>query len=284
MSAHRTLLHKLNHFRGIRFEHRPGNQVSTNPAKDFGPIADDYAFFETHSTEAEQDSRAYVERLGHIAPADGPIRLLDFGCGSGTFTARFLEQAGWPPARLRLTLVEPVESARRQALARLAHSSGNPIIDSAALPNGMTGSFDIILANHVLYYVPQLGSQLSALIDALASAGAFVAAIAPRANALIQFWITGFRLLGREIPYHMSEDVEFALRQLGTAYQKQQVAYELAFPDTEENRMRIIRFLLADHLAQIPRRPLLDLFDQYANSGWIKIRTASDHFTIRSGC
>jgi hypothetical protein len=30
--------------------------MSKNPAKDFGPIADDYAFFETHATEAEQDA------------------------------------------------------------------------------------------------------------------------------------------------------------------------------------------------------------------------------------
>ena len=31
--------------------------MSTNPAKDFGPIAEDYAFFEAHATEAEQDAR-----------------------------------------------------------------------------------------------------------------------------------------------------------------------------------------------------------------------------------
>lgn len=39
--------------------------MSKNPAKDFGPIADDYAFFETHATEAEQDVRAYGERLAY---------------------------------------------------------------------------------------------------------------------------------------------------------------------------------------------------------------------------
>ena len=72
--------------------------MSKNPAKDFGPIADDYAFFESHATQAEQDSRAYMERLAGIVPAEGTIRLLDFGCGSGTFTACFLQQASWPRA------------------------------------------------------------------------------------------------------------------------------------------------------------------------------------------
>lgn len=267
--------------------------MSKDPAKDFGPIADDYAFFEAHATEAEQDARAYVERLAPIVPAEGPIRLLDFGCGSGSFTARFLQHASWAAARLQLTLVEPVESARRQAVARLAPFSGRPIIDSATLPEGTTDGFDIVLSNHVLYYVRDLKSQLAALIAALSprgvfesagvfeSGGVFVTAIAPRENALIEFWTSAFRSLGREIPYNIAEDVESALEQLGALYQKQPAAYELAFPDTEENRMRILRFLLADYLPQPPHRPLLDLFDRYANAGWIEIRTSCDHFTIR---
>jgi SAM-dependent methyltransferase len=82
-----------------------------NPEKDFGPIADDYAFFENHATEAEQDARAYLDRLRDVVPSEGVLRMLDFGCGTGTFTAQFLQRAGWPPERLQLTLVDPVESA-----------------------------------------------------------------------------------------------------------------------------------------------------------------------------
>jgi SAM-dependent methyltransferase len=256
------------------------NSMSENPAKDFGPIAEDYAFFEAQATEPEQDARAYVERLAGAVPAQGAIRLLDYGCGSGAFTVRLLRQAGWPPARLRLTLVEPVESARRQARARLAGYTEHPVVESAALPHGAAASFDVVLANHVLYYVPELREQLAALIAALSPAGVFVTAIAARANALVEFWIAGFRLLGREAPYNTSEDVEAGLRALGAAYQKQEVPYELSFPDTEENRMRILRFLLAEHLAQMPLRTLLDLFDRYSHSGRIEIQTASDHYTV----
>src|SRR5262245_41531887 len=258
-----------------------GEPMGENPAKDFGPIADDYAFFETHATEAEHDCRAYVERLAGLVPAAGPIRLLDFGCGSGTFTARFLHQAGWPLARVRLTLVEPVEPARRQAVARLAGNTDHPLIDAATLPGGIAASFDVVLANHVFYYVPELRSRLARLIEALSSSGIFVTAIAPRTNVLIGFWIAGFRSLGREIPYNTSEDVEAALRELGADYQKQQIPYELTFLDTQENRMRILRFLLADHLAHMPQRPLLDMFEEHSHGGRIVIRTASDHFTIR---
>jgi trans-aconitate methyltransferase len=256
--------------------------MSKNPAKDFGPIAGDYTFFETHATESQQDSRAYVEQLADTLPASGTIRMLDFGCGSGTFTARFLEQARWPAARLLLTLVEPVESARRQAVARLARYSQSPVLDSATLPGQTLGNFDVVLANHVLYYVPELHAHLARLINSVAKAGVFVTAIAPRTNALIEFWIAGFRSVGKDIPYNTSEDVEAGLQRLGADFQKHHVDYELTFPDTEENRTRIIRFLLAEHLTQIPLGPLLDLFDRYARSGSIKIQTASDHFTIRS--
>jgi hypothetical protein len=76
--------------------------------------------------------------------------------------------------------------------------------------------------------------------------------------------------------------VEADLRAVGAAFQKQEVAYQLVFPDTEGNRMRILRFLLTEHLAQMSLRPLLDLFDRYTHAGQIEIRTASDHFTIQS--
>jgi SAM-dependent methyltransferase len=256
--------------------------MSKNPAKDFGAIADDYVFFESHATQAEHDARAYVDRLAGIVPVEGPIRLLDFGCGSGSFTARFLHGASWPRERLQLTLVEPAASVRGQAVARLAGFTQTPVVDSATLPSGTNAGHDVVLANQVFYYVPELHNQLARLVDALAPAGAFVTALAARTNKLIEFWITGFRLLGQEIPYNTAEDVEIGLQQIGAVYLKQQVAYELTFPDTEENRMRILRFLLADHLTHMPQRPLLDLFDQYAQSGLITIRTASDHFTIRA--
>ena len=257
--------------------------MSKDPGKDFGPIADDYAFFEVHATEAEQDARAFAADLAGLAPAGGTIRLLDFGCGSGSFTARLIEQAGWAPEQLRLTLVEPGESARRQAEARLGGFSRSPVAVSAELPAGRDARFDVVLANHVFYYVPELTAHLAKLIGLLSPSGLFLAAIAGRANALLEIWEVGFGSVGREVPYHAAEDVEAALQELGAAYRKEQVPYELTFPDTEENRMKILRFLLGEHLPRMPLRPLMDLFDRHARGGRIQIRTASEHFVIRAG-
>ncbi len=256
--------------------------MSKQPAKDFGPIADDYAFFETHTTEAAKDARAYAERLEKLIPATGSIRMLDFGCGSGNFTERFLTLVDWSPQRLELTLVEPVDLWRQSAVERLSKYTTKPIANAATLPKDAVACFDVILANHCLYYVTDLRGQLERLIGALSKSGVFVAAIAAMSNSLMEVWTVGFGLLGIEIPYYSSEDVETTLKELDADYDKRPVAYELKFADTEENRLRILRFLLADHLASMPQQPLLDVFDRYRLDGQIVIRTGSDHYTIRA--
>lgn len=255
--------------------------MDTNAAKDFDSIADDYVFFERHATEAQEDAGVYLRQVAGIATTSGAVRMLDFGCGSGAFTMRFLELTGWAPDRLQLTLVDPAVSVRRQALARLAPFTAAPIADSDGLPCDLGEGFDVVLSNHALYYVTDLEGTLSRLIGALAPTGVLLAAVAARTNALIEFWIAGFKLMGREVPYNTSEDVERVLQALGANYAKRQVAYRLSFPDTDENRMRIIRFLLADHLAHMPLSPLLQMFDRYSHGGRIEIHTDSDHFTLR---
>ena len=255
--------------------------MSENPAKDFGAIDDDYSFFERHATEAREDVRAYAEELHGLLPTTGVVRMLDFGCGTGTFTERFLDELGWPPERVSLTLVEPVDAVRRQAVNRLASRSGAPIADSATLPGEGAGPFDLILANHVFYYVPNLRAELAKLVGSQSTGGVFATAIAGRSNALIQFWIAAFRELGRDIPYQVAEDLEGALQELGASYAKRSVGYELVFEDSEANRMRVLRFLLADYLPLLPREFLLGLFDRYACDGRIEIRTASEHFAVR---
>jgi SAM-dependent methyltransferase len=256
--------------------------MSKNPAKDFDEIASEYAFFEQHATEALEDARAYQAHVATVEPADGIVNMLDFGCGSGTFTARFLEQTDWPPERLRLRLVEPAESVRRQAVTRLTPFTTSPIAESSTLPGTLAGGFDIVLANHVFYYVPNLERTMRQLIGALAPTGIGLTAIAARTNVVLsELWFAAFKLLGREVPYNTSEDVEVALRAVNANYEKYRVPYKLSFPDSVENRMSIIRFLMADHLAELPQEPFVEWFDQFSHSGGIEIHAESDHYVLR---
>jgi SAM-dependent methyltransferase len=195
---------------------------------------------------------------------------------------RFLEQTGWRPEHLRLTLVEPAESVRRQAVVRLARFTASPLVESSALPSTLAEHFDIVLANHVFYYVPNLEDTLRQLIGALAPTGVGLIAIAARTNVVVaELWFAAFKLLGREVPYNTSEDVEVALHAVNANYEKYQVPYKLSFPDSVENRMRIIRFLMTDHLAQVPQQQFVEWFDQFSHAGRIEIHAESDHYTLR---
>lgn len=255
--------------------------MSKNPAKDFGQIADDYAFFEAQSTEGPRDAAAFVRQLSGMADGRPEIRMLDFGCGTGSFTSHLLELLRWPPERLKLTLVEPVESARAKAVTRLAAFTTSEIVDSPALPADRAGQFDVVLSNHVLYYVPDLPARLAELIAAVAPGGLFTMALSGLSNTLIGIWTRAFEILGREMPYNVADDAEVALAQLGVNFEKEEVPYELIFEDTAENRMKILRFLLADHLEQLPQQPLWDVLDKYRKDGRIEMFTASEHFTVR---
>lgn len=253
-----------------------------DPSKDFTPIQDDYEFFATQSTEAAADLSAYAERLRAFAPPSRPLRMLDFGCGPGSFTARFLDHFHWKGDQLDLTLVEPSGAYRQQALARLSTKSSHPIRGFDQLPADAISQFDLILSNHVLYYVPELQATLTGIVDALSPGGLFVTAIAGRHNALVDFWFQGFPLIGEPVPYHTAEDVADALSKLGRPFDQRAVAYDLIFPDTKENRLKILHFLFGAHLPQLPQDQALAFFDPYARAGNIEIHTGNIQYYVHA--
>ncbi len=252
-----------------------------DPSKDFTPIRDDYEFFATQSDEAEQDLNAYAERLGTFAIPARPIRMLDFGCGPGTFTRRFLRRMGWGRDRLELTLVEPSAAYREQAVEHLGATSERPIRALNSLPDGEARAFDLILSNHVLYYVPELDATLGRIIGTLDRDGLFLTAIAGRDNSLVDLWYRSFAIIGRPVPYQDAEHVADALQRLGVPFEAAKVRYSLEFPDAEENRWSILRFLLGEHLAAMPRSRVLDLFEPYSVDGRVVMHTGNMQYYIR---
>lgn len=248
--------------------------------ENFDPILDDYAFFEAHSTEAEADLDAYKRHLNGVLGNSGLFRMLDFGCGAGSFTDRLLRQSASDPASIELTLVEPGAQARERAVQALRPYSKHAIAHFPELPAGLTTRFDFILANHVLYFVPDLTRTLRQLSRHVLPTGRFLVAMAGTENALIRCWAAGFGYIGEPIPYNISEDVEKALNQLGLVCQKEWIPYSIEFPDSDENRLKILRFLFGRPFVDLHWGPLLRFFDQYAISGKIKIETGHDLYVI----
>jgi SAM-dependent methyltransferase len=249
--------------------------------KPFALIHDAYAFFQQHATETEADIQAYLPHLRAVAPGDQPLRMLDVGCGDGQFTAALLARAPWTPSRLRLALVEPDDVYRHQAVVRLQSFTTRPVQAWPALPAPLHACFDLVVVNHVLYYVPDLDGALAALLRALASPGLFLAAMAGQTNAMAQLCRRCFDVLGKPYPFHTAEDCEAALARLGAAYGTEDVHYELVFPDTAENRLCMGRFLLGGDVHAVPRPVLLQCFDPYALAGHIAMRLVHKHFMVR---
>src|SRR5262249_26864249 len=104
-----------------------------------------------------------------------------------------------------------------------------------------------------------------------------------RDNALVDLWCRAFPLIGRPVPYQTAEDVEAALRQLGRPFERREVGYDLNFQDTEENRLKILRFLFGDHLAVLPRSEILAFFDPSGNAGRIEMHTGNRQYYVRVG-
>jgi len=249
--------------------------------KEFGPIRDDYTFFEDHSTEAAEDVRAYVPQLRALVNTSQPVRMLDFGCAEGRFTSRLLEHFTVPPNHLHLSLVEPDDVYRREAVRRLQSRTAHPIPSWPSLPPDLTGRFDLVLANHVFYYVPNLEELILNIVRATSDGGVLIAAMAGQENRLIQFWNHCFALLGKPVPFNTAEDLESVAIRHDLNHQQKEVSYELSFPDSEANRLSIMRFLLGVHFNDVPRKAMLDLFNPYSAGGNTTLRITHRHFVIK---
>jgi SAM-dependent methyltransferase len=254
--------------------------MSVTSSKNFGPIRDEYRFFEEHATEAVEDLRAYLPHVHALATESRPIRMLDFGSGSGRFSCQLLALARFPQERLWLSLVEPEEEDRQRAIDQLQPFTAHPVQAWPALLPDVEAYFDLVLANHVFYYVPDLDEVLSGILRALTPSGLFLTAMAGQSNILIQFWNSCFALIGKPVPFHTAEDLEGTLANQPVGYHKQEIPYDLVFPDAEENRVKILRFLLGSYFEEVPRQTMVDLFTPYAHGGRIVIPTTHEQFVI----
>jgi len=252
------------------------------PAKDFGPIESDYAFFMAHSTESENDLAHYVRALDGFAQGRESIRFLDFGCGAGDFSQEFLSAMNWEKNRLKISLVEPVEQQRHTAAERLSNYTSIPIRHAGAPTTDLEPPFDLVVSNHVLYYVDDLEPALDWLIRSLSSTGRLLLTMADQNNLLLRLWKIGFSSIGQDVPYFTAEDVEAVLKGLGQDYQASESPYQLRFPDTAENRLKILRFLFGSHLESMDAEMLRGCFDDFADDNYVDVETYSLFFELNA--
>lgn len=248
--------------------------------KDFATIYADYAFFEAHSTEAHADVEGYLPFLRRRLKTEAALRWLDFGCGSGNFTSKLLTRLQAPPEHLHLTLVDPDAGYRQEAQAALQRFTANTINAWPTMPTTISQRYDLALANHVLYYVPDLCGVVEQIVQRLKPRGRFLIAMAGRDNTLAHIWESSRPLLGQPLPYHTAENLEQVLARLGYVYHKQRIDYIVRFADSEQNRLHLLRFIFADYFDERYRQQLLRLLEPYQEVGDVVIQSHHEQYQI----
>lgn len=249
--------------------------MSEEPSIDFDEIRGDYAFFLAHSTESTGQIASLRSHLARLAGLPTPVRLLDFGCGAGDFLARLLGESNLSPERLEVSLEEPSAIQRSEAAAQIARLARR--VNTFTDAEGRGESFDLILANHSYYYVPDPEAATARLLRALSPGGQLVAALLDRSNALAQLWQAGFSLADEAFPFTLAEDLEAILRRHGVEPRREMVRYRIEFPDNPEACTRVLRFLFGAHLAKLRDDSAQALFDPYRLGGAIVIETEYPH-------
>lgn len=247
--------------------------------KVFDRIANEYEFFMDHSTESRCDLEIYQQTFQNHSFPDRSLRVLDYGCGAGRFTAKWIDRLPSKTTAVEISLLEPARQQLNEAAQRLASRSVTPVVTFGDL-NNLSGCYDLIVANHCFYYVPDVTHSLWRLVAALDQHGILIIAISGQDNLLIQLWQQGFFCIDEAVPYHTAETVENACRALGLDAVPRDLTYQISFADSRAHRETMLRFLFDKHLARMPLEPLVAFFDRFSHQGQINIETTSRQWSI----
>ncbi len=231
-------------------------------SKDFSELQDVYQFFEDHVSERAETLTVWSPFLNQVK-AQERIRLLDFGCGNGSFTAQVLERLGEGPDRLDLRLVEPVEGVLQEAVTRLESWTDSPIVTATHLGGLPPGQLDLILSHHVLYYVDELEQELTEMKRRLALGGVVLAVVGGSGDGPGALQDRALEMAGLSSPYRSGEEIRALFEDCFSHNRVIEFPSEMRIPDRRECREAIMRFLVGEFSGRVPWEKALALFDPF---------------------
>ncbi len=175
-----------------------------------------------------------------------PARVLEVGCGWGEFAARLVEEL-----RVELVAVDQSERMVELAIERGVDARVGDVQDLQFAD----ASFDCVVANWMLYHVPDLDRGLAELARVLRSGGRLVAAT-NGLDHLGELWSLVGRDRRREPPRFFAESGEESLQPHFVRIERRDVSGPVLFADAEAVRGYIGSSVAHKHLAG--RVPELD--------------------------
>lgn len=246
--------------------------------KAFDHIHEDYLFFGSHSTEGGELRKVMLPILRERAGVER-LRWLDFGCGSGEFFRSLLAALDRPAAATDLALVDVDRGYLEEARAKVAGFTAGEV--ACATSSGeLDGAFDLITSKHALYYVKDLRSTVRALCGLLKPGGLALFILGGKENHLAGLWETAYAARNLPVPYYRAEDLACEMEAAGFPCETLEVKSTLRFPDSRENRLKILRFLFSGNAAGLTPESLLPLLDPMKKDGEIVIGSVCSLFLV----
>jgi len=237
-----------------------------------------HALFEAHSDQ-RQLITAWICSLVEDRSVS-PTRVLSIGCGDGSVdveVARTLARSG---QRVTYAGIEPNGPVADRFLARLSAVPGvRAVVDRRALADSALteSSYDIVLAVHSLYYVPDLVEALTAARRAVAPGGVLVVLHAPleRLNQLVA-------VLAPDQNQPFSEAVEHALADDGKPVLRLRLDATLDLTHTDDqDEAAVLDFAVQVRLPDVLRSQVLDVLREAAlPSPGLRVPHPVDAFVI----
>jgi trans-aconitate 2-methyltransferase len=218
--------------------------------KEFSKILSDYEFFQLNSSEENELLKIYTTIIKSITKSKinnmQPYNILDFGCGNGQFFENLIKRESFQYIqRPNLSLVEPDFSYKIEAIKRLSHQISPKItwLDTE-LKNEISNKLDLIISNHVLYYVQNINDTVSSFLKNLAVDGTIIITMAEQRHPFNNLLEILCNRKGFIYPYFKIDSAKEYFDKNSIEYQTYQVNSELKFPVNDENFNKIINFIL----------------------------------------
>jgi hypothetical protein len=94
-------------------------------------------------------------------------------------------------------------------------------------------------------------------------------------------WEAAFGAVGRPVPFFQSADLGRLLASRGIAHEVTRTVNTLCFENSEENRLRIVRFTFGDRLGEVDLGLCMRFFDPYTVGGRVEMPHPDVLYDIR---
>src|SRR5262245_58145201 len=138
-----------------------------------------------------------------------------------------------------LVLVEPVSEQLEEAARRLAPLASRVVVAGPDVEGTADDRFDLIIANHSLYYVADPAAIAAALLQRLTPGGRLIATMLNHGNALARIWKAGFAAAKMHFTFLLAEQMEAILVRLVCALKRETISNQIGFPYCKQAKGRI---------------------------------------------